>query len=67
MAGKYWPNATSDSGMYDCPKGAYWPTGTYKPIKCPVGTYNDLTGKSELSDWKDCDGGKAWLQTGIGD
>ena len=29
-----------------CPRGHYCPTATYRPIACPIGTYNPDEGKT---------------------
>ena len=41
--------AGGDTCMTDCPQGHYCPTGSYEPIKCEPGTYNDVENQSECS------------------
>lgn len=38
----------------ECPQGHFCQSGSYKPTPCPIGTYLDLTGKTLISDCKDC-------------
>ena len=48
-----------------CPKGHYCTAGTLAPIPCPVGTYNDDTGKSKSTDCVNCPGGYYCDEVGL--
>lgn len=58
-AGAYCPN-TMMTATQPCPVGYYCPSNTYftglgiyyEAILCPLGTYNDLQSKTQLSDCK---------------
>jgi hypothetical protein len=39
--------------------------GTETPVPCPLGTYNDLTGKAASGDCKACKAGRYWDVVGI--
>ena len=64
-AGAYCPNEKMTATL-PCPKGYYCPANTYftaatkyyEAIPCPMGTYNDLESKTQLSDCKPCPAGK---------
>ena len=43
----------SDEGSY-CPMGAYCPSGSSFPIKCPPGTYLNITHGHNISDCNTC-------------
>mmetsp|Transcript_41902 Transcript_41902/g.48488 ORF Transcript_41902/g.48488 Transcript_41902/m.48488 type:complete len:112 (+) Transcript_41902:4601-4936(+) len=56
-----------------CPAGSYCPSNTYfttnsiyyEAILCPVGTYNDLQSKTQLSDCKPCPAGSYCMTEGL--
>lgn len=49
---------TTDWDFGPCPKGHYCPVGTAYPLRCPVGTYRDVTGgATEATDCYPCDAG----------
>jgi hypothetical protein len=41
-----------------CKAGYYCPIGSFTHTPCPIGTYNALTGRTQLSDCISCDDGK---------
>jgi len=61
MKGFYCPeNKMTDYSMYVCPKGHYCPnnTKTANQFPCPIGTFSDKTGNTELSDCQECSPGR---------
>ena len=37
-----------------CPPGSYCPVNSTAPLKCPIGTYSNASGNSDLSDCQPC-------------
>lgn len=64
-AGYYCARGSSSATANVCQVGYYCPSGTKAPVPCPAGTYNDLTGKSALSDCKACPAGKFCYTSGL--
>lgn len=46
-------NIATENG-YKCPVGNYCPKGSYKPIKCPVGTYAKYEGTTSIQGCLPC-------------
>lgn len=53
-AGYYCPAGSISKVKIICPKGSYCPAGAAIYINCPVGTTQDLTGKTQSSDCLPC-------------
>lgn len=62
-AGTYSGGKAASGSCRTCPTGYYCPAASSFPIPCPAGKYNDLTGKSLLSDCKNSDANivQPWL------
>ena len=54
LAGHY---CTGNGTKTQCPKGAYSSQGAVECIKCPVGTYSDTPGATDLTTCKNCSTG----------
>lgn len=52
------PNPTDGFTGNVCPEGSYCPVGTTTPQQCLAGTYNNGTGKFDVSDCEPCTPGK---------
>ena len=47
-----------------CPTGSYCPQQTSNPVPCPIGTFNDQTGRHSESQCTNCTGGSYCNTTG---
>ena len=68
----YWcmtgsPTPTPVDSLYGtrCPNGSYCPEGTPRPINCPAGSYQPVTGKTSSSDCLPCDPGMYCERSGL--
>lgn len=48
---------TADSVEHECPAGSYCPQNSTVPLPCPPGTYNPITGLTDVSECLPCDNG----------
>jgi hypothetical protein len=56
--GYYCDELGMSENIKDCITGHYCPQGTTDPVRCPIGTYNDLINGGSLAACKDCLPGK---------
>ncbi|CAH1789577.1 unnamed protein product, partial [Owenia fusiformis] len=56
-AGYYCPGSATTPDFIVCPEGHYCTEGTANPIKCPVGTYSNITGLKNDTECFPCPGG----------
>ena len=52
----------SFTGNDECPAGYYCPVGTTYPEGCPVGTYSEVTGLSDVSECLPCPPGRYCIE-----
>uniref|UniRef100_A0A7S3JP84 Chitin-binding type-2 domain-containing protein n=1 Tax=Aureoumbra lagunensis TaxID=44058 RepID=A0A7S3JP84_9STRA len=64
--GSIYANGTgSDGETSECPAGAYCPEGSKVPILCPIGTYSEFSGQSDLSTCQNCTAGRFCASEGL--
>jgi hypothetical protein len=58
LAGYYCPKGSSRRDQTECPVGKYCVNGTFDPVDCPRGTFNNETMKASEDECYPCSGGK---------